>query len=68
MNQRRLAENRSAAPATARAVASGRAIARFFGTSSPNTIEMTFAISSATPSEIGRAAPAGTPSAFEQRR
>ena len=40
-------ENSSCKPATARAVRSGRATARYFGTSSPNTIDTDVTITSA---------------------
>ena len=50
-------------PATVRAVARGRAIARFLGTSSPTTIVTAVAISRPRASEIPDTAESGTPSA-----
>ena len=61
MNQERVRENIAWTPATARAVRSGVAIARFFGTSSPNTIDSAVARTSAITAAAPVAAPSGRP-------
>ncbi len=61
INQRKTAENPAWMPTTSRAVSSGLAIARFFGTSSPNTIDNAVAIARARASETPAATPCGTP-------
>ena len=48
-------------PATMRAVPIGRAMARFFGTSSPNTIDSAVAKTSAITEAVPPAAPGGRP-------
>ncbi len=50
-------ENSNWGPATTRAVAIGLATARYWGTSSPNTIDTDVAISSASPNERPSAMP-----------
>jgi hypothetical protein len=54
-------ENIAWRPATARAVPSGRAIARFLGTSSPKTIDSAVARTSAVTAAAPAAGPAGSP-------
>jgi len=56
-----IAENTTCGPATVRAVASGRATARYCATSSPNTIDTEVAISRARPSAVPSATCLGTP-------
>lgn len=55
-------ENISCGPAAARAVGSGRATARFLGTSSPKTIDREVATTRASSSATPAAVPSGRPS------
>lgn len=66
--QRNTAENTVIGPAVARATASGLAIARFFGISSPRTIDSDVAITSARISDVADATESPTPSAFSGGR
>ena len=60
------AENSSCGATTVRAVRSGRATARYFGTSSPNTIDTEVTITSAITAVIASATGSGTPIASNQ--
>ena len=68
ISHRNTVENVVCTPATARAVASACAIARFLGTSSPNTMDTVVASSSASAKLSGSATPSGRPIAASTGR
>jgi hypothetical protein len=61
ISQRKIDEKNTCGPTTARAVRSGLEMARFFGTSSPNTMDSEVASSSAMVSASGATTPCGRP-------